>query len=143
MQIQAHWLDVTQHLASGIQPVFMLERPLLRGDKPRGGLFASSEVARRGRYWVAAGDLLSAPVRWSLVHTGQYVRVPVFAYKTSSRALSAILAMGVMLGMRGADSVRGVTAEEIVTAVMVLGHECADTGDGFRTYVGLAFETKG
>jgi hypothetical protein len=137
-----HWLNVDSFLAQGIQPVVCLERPLknLADDK----LFLSAKPGRDGTYRVAASPLSQSQVDWSLVTTGDFVRIPVFAYTTTSAALSAILFTGLELGLAAARSLAATDKQPVEQIIMVLGEDCHHLEDRncFRCYIGLAFRLK-
>lgn len=143
MKTSVNWIDVTNHLATGQQPVVMLERPLLYGDDPRGPGFRVAQVARVGHFWAPQGPLVGDAPQWALTREGQYVRVPVFAYRTAHRAASAILATGLEIGMAAVDTLRQYTGERPEEVTLVLGHECTDmpAESCFRCYVGVCIRT--
>lgn len=143
MIFEVHWIDVTMNLASQQQPVFLLERPLAHGTQPKGGVFNVAEVAREGTFWCPTSDLNHYQVQWSKTSKDQYVRIPVFAYKTEKPFESVLMGMAIQLGMQAMESLRHQTAAEIVKTVLVLGHQVHHLqGGGYRGYVGVAFHTK-
>lgn len=145
MNLAVHWIDVRPNLLTGQQPVMMLERPLAHGDQPKGNLFNKAEVGRVGHYWVPQSSLVGAmDVVWTLTRDGQFVRVPVFAYRTVARAGSAIMATGLEIGMAAVAGLRQHTSDMPIAVHLVLGHECTDLApdDAYRCYVGIAFQTK-
>jgi len=144
MDIVHHWFDVAPFIAAKRQPSIMIERELIRGDDPKGGIFNVAEVARRGEFWVPSSPLTDDldTVEWSTTKDGEYVRVPVHGYKTNERALASILACGVSLGLRGVESFQRRTQKHVGQVVLVLGNECTDLlteqQNNFRCYLGLA-----
>lgn len=122
---------------SDAAPAHMLERPLGHGDDPRGGLFADTEIARTGEYWVPAGDPLDPACPYEVTRTGRYVRVPLSAYRTP-RALAALFGFGAQLGVAAAAGVRAHAAGRPTACVLVLGSSVDDLGDCFRVYAGVA-----
>ncbi len=139
------WIDVRQHLASGQQPVFLLERPLLHGQSSKGGVFGIAEVARVGDYWVPEDDPITGDGKWAVCRSGTHVRVPILAYRTQERALASIWGLGVQLGLAALASIRQHTSDPPTELHMILGHECSDLApqfSAFRCYVGIAIRTK-
>ncbi len=141
---QVEWVDVRPHLVNGIQPVHLFERPLLHGSKPKGGLFSVAEVARVGEFWVPQTSVIEPNTKWALCRDGQFVRVPITAYRTSQRAASSILLAGLHTGMAAMHDLRNHTATVPLGVMLVLGHECTDLGTehGYRCYIGIAIQTK-
>ncbi len=136
------WVDVRPYLAQGQEPIFLLERPLLHGHSAKGGVFGIAEVARLGDFWVPTADPIRTDGGWSLCKTGTHARVPILAYRTTERALSAIWGLGLQLGLAALAALRTKTPEPPTEMHMILGHECTDLTAGFRCYVGLAIRTK-
>ena len=140
------WINVQQSLAQGVQPVFLLERPLLHGSSAKGGVFGIAEVARVGDFWVPEDDPLTTSGQWALTRSGSHCRVPILAYRTQERALGSIWGLGLQLGLAALASIRQHTDDPPVECHMILGHECTDLGplgvSAFRCYVGLAIRTK-
>lgn len=144
MKCELRWIDVTPNLALQQIPIFLLERPLAHGTQPKGGVFNVAEVARLGTFWVPQTDLHQQAIRWSRTASGQYVRVPVFAYRASVPYEAGLFGMAVELGVRAAAQLREHTPFPIDTMTLVLGHQChvVDAEGLFRGYLGLAFNTK-
>lgn len=139
------WINPNYYIANGIaEPVFMLERPLLHGHSSKGGLFGIAEVARLGTFWVPEADPIDTDGKWAMTKTGTHVRVPIFGYRTSERALASIWALGVKLGLASLNSLRQHDDRPPIECHMILGHECTDLAQFgcFRCYVGLAFRTE-
>jgi hypothetical protein len=141
------WINVAENLKSGNQPVYMHERPLVHGSKPKGGLFNTSEVARTGEYWVPLTPLVDMDeIQWSKTASERYVRIPVSAYLTESTGLASILATGLEIGARAMTSLAMRYKQEPKEIILVIGHECMDlSAEGrpqFRCFVGLAAKTK-
>ncbi len=146
MQFNVEWLDINPYLTSRQQPVFMIERPLPESaqGKVNGGVFLTAQVARTGRWFVPVSPLADEVenLEWSDTHTGDFVRVPVFAYRTKERAIASIWGTGLQFGMRALDGLRRCVQTPVESCTLVLGHECHDTNDAFRCYVGMAFKMK-
>lgn len=145
MEWQFQWVDVRPYLAQGVQPVFMLERPLLHGHAAKGGVFGVAEVARTGTYWVPEDDPLTTDGHWAVTKAGAHVRVPVLAYRTPERALASIWGLGVQLGAAAVASLARRTPARVLAAHLILGHECSDLtphASAFRCYVGLAIQVE-
>ena len=143
MNFETHWIDVNPNLTIGQQPVFLLERPLAHGNKPKGGLFANSEIARVGHFWVPDSDVQVEPVQWALTTSGDHVRIPVVAYRSQNAVEAVMFWSGIQIGLQAADSLRRKTPKEIIRAIMVMGHQCHDLGEqGIRGYLGIAFQVK-
>ena len=141
------WLDVTENLREGNQPVFMHERPLVHGNKPKGGLFNTAEVARTGEFWVPTTPVLDIDeIQWSKTACERYVRVPLHAYRTRDRALASVFVAGLEIGTRAMASLALRYKQEPQDITLIVGHECTDLiSQGvsqFRCYVGLAIRTK-
>lgn len=145
MKFHLHWLDVSVNLAAGLQPVFMVERPLAHGEDRRGGVFAAAEVGRLGDFWVPKSPVVGVDeVSWAVTRHGELVRVPVTAYRTPTRAASSILATGLELGFAALAALTATQTKAVPTDVhLVIGHECTDLQpeDAFRCYVGIAIVT--
>lgn len=143
MKYAIHWIDVTENLTTQQQPVFLLERPLAHGSHAKGHLFNVAEVARLGTYWTPTSDLNTDPVRWSKTASGQYVRIPVFGYRTRQSAEAAIFGMAIQLGITALASLQQQVNVPILSTYLVLGHQVHHLGpEGYRGYLGLAFQTK-
>lgn len=139
------WVDVRPFLAQGVQPVALVERPLLHGQSAKGGVFGIAEVAREGTFWVPNADPVTTDGNWAETHTGNHVRVPILAYRTGDRALAAIWGLGVQLGLAALASLRHRTDAPPVGCHLFIGHECTDlapAASAFRCYVGLAIRVK-
>ncbi len=144
MKYAVHWIDVTENLATQQQPVFLLERPLIHGKNVKGGVFNVAEVARVGTYWVPTSDLNIATIAWSKTASGQYVRIPVFGYRTQQPAESAVFGTAVQLGISALASLyQKVSNAPVLCTHLVIGHQVHHLGpEGYRGYLGLAFQTK-
>ena len=141
MKIHTTYLDVDPYLAKGEQPIWFLERPLLHGNQPNAGVFNTTEIARRGTFWVP-GNPDQRPIEWSMVNQGQYVRVPIWAIRTSGPIASEIPQYGLVYGVRLMDSLREHTRDPVLELVLFMGENVHALSDGYRFYVGLAFKTK-
>lgn len=144
MRFDVHWLDVNPFLTQHRQPMFALRRELAHGSEAKGGLFNVAEVARSGTYYVPTSDLNKEQIEFSLVKSGEYVRIPIHAYRTTERALATILGTAIQLGISARDGLARQYQVEVEHTVLVLGHEVHDLlQNGFRCYAGLAFKIKG
>lgn len=137
------YLDVTPNLLTGNMPVYLLERPKIH-DEPKAWA-GPSEVARRGRYYVPQLSVFEADPQWCLTRLGDVVRIPVHAYRTATRALTAIFGLGQQIALAAMQSfLSNVQDERIVGVVQILGHDCTDLVsqgvDAFRCYVGIGFQ---
>lgn len=134
-----HWLDLTANLASGQMPVHLIERPPMHHE---GKAWAgSTEIARDGEFYVPQLDAYQLDPMWVVTKSGQYVRVPVHAYRARARSLAAIWGVGVEVGLALLESFRNHTSAPVGEVHLVLGNDCTDLGDGFRCYLGLAIKT--
>ena len=122
----------------------MHERPSTQpGMKPAEMGFSSAKFARTGRYWVPQGPATDPKSDWDVTFTGDFVRIPVYAYRTKHHALAAILACGLDVAFSSMEGLSanapGAIIEEII---LVLGDKCTDLGEAFRVYVGFAFRVQ-
>lgn len=143
--VDVRYLDVTPNLISGNLPMYVLERPRLH-DEPKAWA-GTTEVARVGRFWVPQLAVFEPDPQWCLTQAGDAVLIPVHAYRTTARALSAIFGLGQQIALAAMQSFLSngqSQGERIVGVVQVLGHDCTDLSqqgvDAFRCYVGLAFQ---
>ena len=127
MKLDVKWMDVTANLLAQQQPVAFFEKPT-----------PTAEFA------VVTSDLLSQPPSFATVKLGDVIRVPVFAYRTPSRALGWIFGLGTQIGMEAVAWLVNHTERAPLAANLVLGHECTDLSpeDGYRCYIGIALQTK-
>jgi hypothetical protein len=140
-EIRFVWIDVDPYLANGQRPVYMLERQLAHGTNPNGGVFNVAQVARLGEFWVPQAPLLpGADPDWSVVKTGDHVKIPVTAYRCD-RALASVFALGLQLGLLAAGEFVRRTLKPPEAVYLVLGHTVTDLGDGFRCYAGVALRS--
>ena len=144
MDFKIHWIDPSENLASGIQPVLFIERELLHGDKKKGDVFNQAEVARTGTYWTPKQSLLGPPQPWGMTRDGQYVHVPVLAYRSEFFGPSAIFQTGLLLGAAVMDQFKMVSAEQPITLHIVLGTDCTPlpTENAYRCYAGFSVQTR-
>jgi hypothetical protein len=142
MTVTPIWIDVGPHLAAGQQPVFMLPRPPLHDPEVRATLVGPAQDAWAGEFWVARGSLADNP-SWTVVRHGEFVMVPVHAYRTAGRGLAALFACGLQLGAQAALTFLEHARQRPQELVLVLGHDCSDLAaeDALRGYVGVAFRT--
>jgi hypothetical protein len=147
VKFDVRWIDVAPYLASGQQPVCMLARPPLHGDRPKSSVFNAAEVARIGKYWVPNGSVFDETTRikgWHFVTDGEYVHVPVVAYDVV-RALSGLFAFGIEVGMAALYYLRELTMERPLEVTLYIGHDCTDLApqkDVYRCYVGIAIRVQ-
>jgi hypothetical protein len=144
MEFEVVWMDVRPNLLSGEPPAHMQARPLAHGDKAKVPGWRVAEVARVGEFWVPQGPLFPA-VEWTVSKAGDFVRVPVFAYKTSFPSLAHIFGLGVQVGLAALADLRNRTGDVPIGVLLVLGHECTDlrpAEERFRCYVGLSVRTR-
>jgi hypothetical protein len=116
------WVDVTQHLASGEQPLILLPR-----DKS-------------STFYTLTSGAFEEP-KWSMCRTGDFVRVPMHAYRTASHARGAVFGLGVQLGIL-AESLRHAHGIVATLANVLLGSQCTDLRpnfDAYRCYLGISF----
>lgn len=152
MDYELHYLDVTPNLQSLQQPVFLLERELVHGDDPKGGLFNAARVARRGEYYVPVGPLAigmgGPPPKFAMTKKTDHVRIPLMHYEVAGDpSLSGAVAVGLKLGIdlvaEAVRQVQTINDKPVTRAVLVVGHECHsvtcnDGSPAMRCYVGLA-----
>lgn len=141
MRFTLHWFDVAPYRDGSVAPQFTIERPLPSGRSANAaGMFAAGEVSRLGEFWVPTLSIYSARQEWSVTKSGQYVRVPILAYRTKGRTLPHILATGLSLGLEVLRTAEFDTSR-IGEITIVLGNECTDLAadEAFRCYVGMAF----
>jgi len=143
MQFHVEWLDVNPYISQGMQPTFLLERPLPPSAQgsPKGNLFNVAEVARLGKWYVPVSPLNLETIEWSFTNSGQHVRVPIFAYRTG-RNCTYVWGTGLEFGARALDSLKTNHNPVVESCTLVLGRECHDLGDAYRCYVGMAFKVK-
>lgn len=138
------WVDVTPFLATMSQPTVLIRRtPAPGGPKPWAG---STQVGSPDKFWVPTGDLLGAEVpAFALTATGDMVRVPMAAYKTTHASLPALFGLGVQIGMAAVSHLRHHTRDAPAAVHLVIGHQCTDlrpAEDAFRCYIGIAVLVK-
>ena len=144
MDFKLHWHSVNENLKRGIQPLVMIERPCVGGNArdPHGDLFSVAKVGRTGEFWVPVSHLLMPDVQWSLTVQGEYVKVPLFAYRTPQKARGAIFAVGVELGMRAMLSLCKKSPKPPIEVTLIMGSEvhtiATDAGEVYRAYLGIA-----
>jgi hypothetical protein len=148
MQYNVQWLDVTNNLATGVQPIYMFKRQLLHGTEPKGGVFNVAQVACRGEFWIPQGNLLrGCPVQFAHTKQGEWVRIPMFDYPSQVRSVADVFRVGIQLGVelasRAIQQIQTRTNRVVDHTVMILGHDKTDINllDGtpaFRCYAGLA-----
>lgn len=119
MEFVVQTVDVAQHLQQRVQPVLLVKRPP--------GCVQHTMVD-----W---DKLTLAPTA-----TGELVRVPLFAHRTSSKDPLLLVAAALRLAVLAADKLYRLVPPAAVTQCGVyLGHECTDLEDAWRFYLGLTF----
>jgi hypothetical protein len=103
-------------------------------------------VARVGTYHVPTRAALDDDLAWAVTKSGQYVRVPLHAYRTRDRCLASVWGLGIQIGLAFLESFRSHHGENAVKSiVLVLGNDCTDMAyegeQAFRAYAGLAVIT--
>lgn len=144
-ETKIHWIDVNPHLATGSRkpPNFYLERALLHGDKPNGGVFNTAEVARVGRYLTLVTPV-DQPPEWSLTVEGPVVRIPIYGYSVPLHNGPLILASGFELAFKFCENLRQHTPESIEEMHLVLHHETHTiANNAVRMYAGFSLRLKG
>lgn len=138
MQYDVHWIDVSQNLLTGVQPVFHVQRPLRHGDSPNGDpAFSAAKVARTGNFWTPKTSVVTPDTLWTLTREGEIVVVPVIAYRTQFYGAAGILQTGLHLGAELMRRYRQQTTEEPKVLHIVLGNDCTPLADAFRCYAGF------
>ena len=141
LAVDFSWVDVTESLRRSVQPIMVLERsPIHTQGKAWSG---PSEVARTGEFVVPDSPVTDNVIKWVTTVSGNFVRVPLHAYKTNvPDSVSALFGLGLQLGLQAA----GQLAQQKIVPIhvtLVLGHECHRMADGiYRGYVGFSFRTK-
>ena len=135
--VETVWVDVNPFLLRQEQPVIVLERP--KAHDMAKAWAGNSEIARMGEFFVPTSSLLAEHVVWSRTKTGEFVRVPVHAYKTTTPDISALFGLAIELGVRAA----ALLPDRAQGATLVLGHEIHTLPDGtYRGYAGFSFRAK-
>lgn len=145
MEFHVEWIDVTQNLATGHQPVFFIKRTASSTEAKAWA--GQTERAKLGEFWVPHADPraeMDPKKLWSYTREGDMVRVPVHAYRTTTRSMAMLWAMGMQVALAALNKLRDVTADKPIKTILVLGHDVTDLypEDAFRGYVGIAFQTK-
>ena len=147
MQFSVQWIDVTSNLVLNSQPTYIIQRPLVHGDDPKGGVFNTTQVARTGAFWVP-NTLRHAEIEWSLTKTEEHVRIPLDRYRTSQAYESVLFGLALQLGLQVMESFRRQSSKPIEYVLLVLGHQVRNLAaenrgeDGYEAYLGLAIVTK-
>lgn len=144
MQFVSKWVDVTKHLISGEAPTYLLERPLAHGQAKAWA--GTTEIGRIGEFWTPRSPIVAgSDMQWGLTKTGEFVRIPVHAYRISSAAPSVLIAFGMQLGILAVEALRDHTLTVIEEATLLLGDTChtIDEEPGvLRCYAGITFRLK-
>lgn len=141
IDLEVKWIDITPYLLTGEQPVYVMPRPKAH-NQPKAWA-GSSQVSCIGDFWVVQGPLIDNS-EWTLTKTGDFVRIPVFAFKVN-RALASIWGLGIQIGMLAITELRNYTNDIPQSVILILGHDCTDLSpaeEAFRCYVGIAIRTK-
>ena len=134
-----HWVDVSEHVRSGTQPVFTIDREPPAIEAPGGNFKRDSKEP----FWVPTRPVMEEDPKWSMTRSEKYVRVPMHAYRTHSYAHAAILGLGIELATRALTSLVQHKSETPSKVIVVIGHDVDtvfDQFDGsshFRVYVGF------
>ncbi len=129
------------HFVSPQATTHFHERQLSFGEHPKAGLFAVAEVARVGTFWVPVTPMNVAPVEWSMTCTDQYVRVPVFAYRTIDHDPAKVVGMAFQLACQAMLSLADcLDLRSLDVCHLYLGKVIHDQGDHFTYYLGLSME---
>lgn len=143
LTFEAEWVDVAQFLLEGIQPVAISKRPHAHaGGKAWAG---STQVGQVGEFWVPYTHLFDERVQWSNTKIGEAVRIPMFPFDTAVRLPSALLALGVQIGMVSVVEMMKHTRDVPRHVKLVLGNQVTDLSpaeEKFRCYIGIAIQTK-
>lgn len=139
----AEWVDVSKFLLEGVQPVAISKRPYAHsGGKAWAG---STQVGQMGEFWVPETHLFDERVLWRHTKIGEAVRIPMFPYDTGFRVHSALVAVGVQIGMVSLLEMMKHTRDTPLHVKLVLGEQVTDLSpaeEKFRCYIGIAIQTK-
>ena len=149
LDFELHWLAVEmleQFLQQKLPPIVRIERPLIGGDfRDSHGdkAYGHAQVARYGEYWVPDSPVLADEISWSVTQQGEFVPVPLFAYRTQHAARASIFATGVELGMRAMLDLSAHCKKPPQAVTLVMGPEVhsieTENGSVYRAYLGVAF----
>jgi hypothetical protein len=140
MQFSVQFHDVSQNLKNGVQPVFRIRRPV-PDDEAAPKPFSIAQPGRIGIFWVPTKPILSPDQGWTKTSQGEFVLVPMFSYKTASPSKSRLIASGIELGWRALQGGLPLFENEPKSVLLLIGHECNHTPQGYDYYVGLSVRT--
>lgn len=127
LTFSAEWVDVAKHLLDQVQPVALIKR------------------SKVGEWMVPVTPLVEPDVQFSTSKMGEAVRVPMNAYDTSYRLPSAILGLGVQIGMVAILEMMKHVRDAPLHVKLVLGTQVTDLSpaeEKYRVYIGIAIQTK-
>lgn len=116
MEFINKFVDVDRHIGSGEQPVYLMD-------------YTAGE-----EHHIPHSSLLSDKIEWSVVKSGDKVRIPIFAYRTKEKFDMSLWGLGLQCGMRALDEWGGKPKK----VILVFGDKCHEFEDGYRTYLGLS-----
>lgn len=143
MHVEVRWVEIPDSsVAMPSATEYMLERPTLRHS--HGVPLPAESEGRTGTFWVPHRPLVEEQLGWSVTRKGQYVRIPLIPYRTQGTGLAWIWGLGLEMGMRGMQALTEHADRklEIERIVLVLGHDCPRVEEGYRCFVGIAFQLK-
>jgi hypothetical protein len=140
LAISVSWHDVSEGLRTNQQPVVIMERAMVTSADRPAGWKETTQRARIGTYWVPVSSVHEAYIEWRMTKQGDYVQVPLVAYKTQIRSAVALFGAGIEIGMRAMHAIQQQTSSPIEEVHLCLGHTHYDLypEDGFRACVGVS-----
>lgn len=120
MKFIDEYINVDRHLETKQQPVFLMD-------------FTPGK-----EYHTAVSSLASDDIEWSISRSGDKVRIPIFAYRTSKELGTSVWSAGLHCGLRAIHS-WGIErwGDDPESVVLVFGDTCHEVEDGYRVYLGL------
>lgn len=117
------------------QPFAIIDRARPAG---RNSAFTAATTVHPGHWCVVSAQLASRddPVRWSTIRREQYVRVPLFPYRTD-KSITAAMVAGTQLG---AIAMAQLPDHKLVDALYVMAGNSYVVDDQFEIWLGLAFK---
>lgn len=142
MKIEVVWMDVTEHLRRGEQPVYLVERPKAH-EEPKAWA-GTSEIARVGEFWTLQALKPDGSIELSKCVMGDLVRIPINGFLTGERALAAVWGLGLQVGLATIAELRKHTSDVPSELKLVLGHEVHDMNPqpAYRCYAGVCLRTQ-
>lgn len=131
MEFHVEWADIDEYVRSRQQPVCVAKRGVFLYQVPHGS-------------WMEPHG-----VQWTPVETGDYVRIPMWAYKlplpavaAREQVLAVVFSLGLQIGMRAAAACPVLPAHRVI---LYLSRDCHDLSpeDAVRCYIGMAFGRRG